>query len=67
MRYQCFFEISQFHIANKKVENELNQIMQAGILEPVKIFNWTTSVIPILKQDGGIRICEDFSVTINKR
>ena len=51
----------------KKVENELNQIMQSGILEPVKISNWATSVISILKQDGGIRICEDFSVTINDK
>lgn len=43
-----------FQLKNK-VENELNQMVQAGILKPVEASR-ATPIVPVLKQDGGIRI-----------
>jgi len=53
-----------FQIKNK-VENELERMVQAGILNPVEASKWATPIVPVLKRDGSIRICGDFSVTVN--
>ncbi|XP_018395972.1 PREDICTED: uncharacterized protein K02A2.6-like, partial [Cyphomyrmex costatus] len=53
-----------FQIKNK-VENELNRMVKAGILKPVEASTWATPIVPVLKKDGGVRICGDFSVTVN--
>jgi len=53
-----------FQIRNK-VENELDRMVEAGILKPVEASKWATPIVPVLKKDGGVRICGDFSVTIN--
>jgi len=53
-----------FQLRNK-VENELNRMEKAGILKPVEASNWATPIVPVLKKDGGVRICGDFSVTVN--
>ncbi|XP_029177646.1 uncharacterized protein LOC114945558 [Nylanderia fulva] len=53
-----------FQIKNK-VENELNRMVEAGILKPVEASTWATPIVPVLKKDGGVRICGDFSVTVN--
>lgn len=50
-----------------KVEDELDRMVQAGILKPVNTSRWATPVVPVLKSDGSIRICGDFSVTVNPR
>jgi len=54
-----------FQIKNK-VENELDRMVEAGILNPVEASTWATPIVPVLKKDGGVRICGDFSVTVNK-
>jgi len=48
-----------------KVEKELERIVEAGILEKVEFSRWATPIVPVLKKDGGIRICGDFSITVN--
>lgn len=48
-----------------KVENELNRMVQAGILKPVEASRWAIPIVPVLKRDGGIRICGDFNITVN--
>jgi len=40
-------------------------MVEAEILKPVKASKWATPIVSVLKKDGGVRICGDFSVTIN--
>lgn len=46
------------------METELEDMVQAGILEKVDSLRWM-SIVPVLKKDGRVRICGDFSVTVN--
>ncbi|XP_018407395.1 PREDICTED: uncharacterized protein K02A2.6-like [Cyphomyrmex costatus] len=40
-------------------------MVDAGILEKVEMSRWATPIVPVLKKDSGIRICGDFSVSVN--
>ena len=63
----------QFHPARsvpyalrEKVDQELQSLDRDGTIEPVDIAEWAASIIVVLKQDKqSVRICGDFSVTIN--
>ncbi|GBN72745.1 hypothetical protein AVEN_134294-1 [Araneus ventricosus] len=35
------------------------------ILEPIEKSDWATSIVPVLKPDGSVRICAYFKVTLN--
>lgn len=48
----------------EKVELELENMVEAGILEKLDS-RLATPIVPVLKKDGQIRICGDFSVTVN--
>ena len=48
------------------VEKELERLQMQGIIEPVKFSDWTAPIVPVLKKDGGIRICGDYKLTVNR-
>ena len=48
-----------------KVELELNRLQQKGVISPVQHSDWAAPIVPVVKQDGTVRICGDFKVTIN--
>lgn len=48
-----------------KVEKELDRLQEAGIIKPVQFSDWAAPIVPVVKQDGTIRICGDYSVTVN--
>ncbi|XP_050544270.1 uncharacterized protein K02A2.6-like [Daktulosphaira vitifoliae] len=48
-----------------KVELEINRLINMGVLTPVEHSNWATPIVPVLKPDNTVRICGDFSVTLN--
>lgn len=49
-----------------KVDQELQHLQDQGILEPVETAEWAAPIVVVLKKDKtSVRICGDFSVTVN--
>ena len=49
-----------------KVEEELQRLESLGIITPVKHSKWAAPVVPVLKQNGTIRLCGDYRITVNQ-
>ncbi|XP_048488048.1 uncharacterized protein LOC105383898 isoform X1 [Plutella xylostella] len=49
-----------------KVDEEINRLVGLGILVPVDFSRYGTPIIPVLKENGKVKIAGDFSVTLNK-
>ena len=48
------------------VEQELRRLQENGTIEPVDFADWAAPIVVVVKQDkSSVRICGDFSVTIN--
>lgn len=54
----------RFEIKNK-VEQQLNRLLELGVLSPVDYSECATSIVPVFKKDRLIRICGDFKIAIN--
>ena len=40
-------------------------MQEAGVIVPVQFSDWAAPIVPVVKSDDSIRICEDYSVTAN--
>ncbi|CAK1597918.1 unnamed protein product [Parnassius mnemosyne] len=49
-----------------KVEQELNRLVHLGILVPINYSQYATPIVPVLKDNGQVKIAGDFSITLNK-
>ncbi len=47
------------------VEKELERLEQAGVIEKVDYSEWAAPIVTVPKSDGQLRICGDYSVTVN--
>ncbi|BHF81047.1 hypothetical protein SprV_0702417600 [Sparganum proliferum] len=48
-----------------KVDEELDRLQKADIIEPVQYSEWAAPIIPALKSDGSVHICGNYKLTIN--
>lgn len=54
------------YLLKEKIEVELERLVEAGILEPVQYSEWAAPIVPVVKENGNVRICGDYKMTINK-
>lgn len=50
----------------ERFEKQLEMEVADSVLEPVKFSRWASPVVLVPKTDGGLRMCMDCKVTINK-
>ncbi|KAG6464303.1 hypothetical protein O3G_MSEX014427 [Manduca sexta] len=63
-----FFKARPVAFALKdKIDTELDRLTELGILKPVEHSDYASPIVPVLKRNGAIRICADYSVSINKQ
>ena len=62
-----FFKARTVPLALKEeVEAELENLESMGIISPVESSRWAAPIVPVLKQNGAVRICGDYKVTVNQ-
>ena len=50
----------------EKVEAELDNLESMGIISPIQFSRWAAPVVPVIKQNGGVRLCGDYKLTVNQ-
>lgn len=50
----------------ERVDAELDAMLRTGVIEPVERADWATPLVVVRKPDGGMRICADYKVTLNR-
>ena len=55
------------YTCKEAIEKELDKLHQQGVIEPVTHSDWATPVCVAPKPDGSIRLCGDYSQTVNPR
>lgn len=51
---------------NAKVELELDWLHCENIIFPVESAEGAAPIVPVVKQDGSLRICRDYKYTVNQ-
>ncbi|XP_046383599.1 uncharacterized protein K02A2.6-like [Ischnura elegans] len=49
-----------------EVRKQLEEMVTSGVLRPVRHSEWASPIVCVPKADGGVRICVDFKVTLNR-
>ncbi|KAG6463039.1 hypothetical protein O3G_MSEX013623 [Manduca sexta] len=63
-----FFKARPIAFALKdKINEEIDRLVQLGILKPVEHSEYASPIVPVLKRNGTVRLCVDYSVSLNKQ
>ena len=49
-----------------KIDQEIDRLLREGIISPVIDSSWVAPVVPVVKQNGSIRLCGDYKLTVNR-
>ncbi|KAG5881195.1 hypothetical protein JTB14_034974 [Gonioctena quinquepunctata] len=49
----------------KIMDGEIDKLLGQGIFEPAEITEWATLLVAVVKSDGNIRLCSDYSRSTN--
>ncbi|XP_026546854.1 uncharacterized protein K02A2.6-like, partial [Notechis scutatus] len=49
-----------------KINEQLNKLIEQGVLEPTDHARWETPIVTPVKPDGSVRICGDYKATLNR-
>ena len=49
-----------------RMDRALEKLQAEGIIEPVEFAEWAAPIVPVVKQDGSIRVCGDYKLTVNQ-
>ncbi|XP_014361064.2 uncharacterized protein K02A2.6-like [Papilio machaon] len=63
-----FFKARPLAFALKeKVTEEIDRLVDLGVLKAVDHSEYASPIVPVLKRNGSVRICADYAVSINKQ
>ena len=54
------------YVLKDKIEMELRRLETSGVIRPVPFADWAAPIVPIVKEDGTVRICGDYKLTVNQ-
>ena len=53
------------YASKERVSQELDRLVETGVLHKVGYAEWAAPIVLVLKKDGSICICRDYKVTVN--
>jgi hypothetical protein len=48
------------------VVEQIKEMVSSGVLEPIQYSPWASPLVIVRKGDGGLRLCVDYKITVNK-
>ncbi|XP_046742894.1 uncharacterized protein LOC124409358 [Diprion similis] len=57
---------SLFDAFKKEISEQLDDLEKKGVIELIDDNSWGTPLVPVMKENGKLRICGDYKTTVNK-